>query len=216
MGVPALTRHSFVPSYTVGLYNPPTEQPKNKSVKELVESPSPDSYIDEPFGGWQAFKKPLYERNGYYLIEINSGYKDLSALNDNNKFERFRYELNSLGSSPKIKHLIINFIHCNNNNPDRNRIYEIAEFLMEKREFYIKSGKMISLAHLEGYLYRDTDLKSLSHFVHENVEDALRNGKNHNELPLQEKPTLSKPYLRVVKPDKDPANITDIPGNYYG
>ena len=213
MGLPALAlRH--VERHPVGLYIQPPELPikKDAPVKEPSESPLINLEIDEPFGGWQIFEKPVPEGNGNYSIKL--GQKNLSTLNDNNKFARLQYELNSI-SSPSVKHLIIDFVHCYNDPYDISRTGDIADFLTERREDFVKSGKVLSLAHLEGHLYHDTDLKSIDAFVHKNIEDAIRNNNNHNELPPKETFVFPQPYLRIASPDADPA-ASEISGNYLG
>lgn len=213
MGLPALAlRH--VEKYPVGLYIQSPELPTKKDapVKEPSESPPSNFEIDVPFGGWQIFKKPVHVENSAYSVELNPGHKNLSVFNDNDKLTRLKYELNWISSSSKVKHLVISFYGCF----DANRINEIADFLEEKRISSIKYGRKLSLAHLEENLYKNTNLKSLDSFVHNNVADAIKNNSNHAELLQHENPTLSQPYLRIIKPDRDPADVSNIPGNYLG
>ena len=229
MGLPALALHSVPEPYRI------VQQPK-ETPKRLVESPLSDLEVFEansiypPFRGWQIFKKPIliarqdeknkdiYLDEGVYLIEFNSGYKDLSVFNDNNEFEKLQYELHFV-SSPDIKHIIISFYNCYNS----TRTTDIANFFEDYRTSFVRQGKRLSLAHLEGHLYGETSLKRLGLFVHENVPDAFRNNiseeqglisatKQNNENHYQEQP-LIPPEMRGLRLFQDGQ---DIPEYFLG
>lgn len=230
MGLPALAQTSPQRTFTrplVGLYNPEPEEPSAEEKVDLIKgpSPSPPSNLEiyEPFGGWQIFEKPVPEGDGNYSIKL--GQKNLSTLNDNNKFARFQYELNSI-SSPSLKHLIINFVHCHNEPYDINRTGDIADFLNEKREGFKKLGKVLSLVHLEKHLYHETDLKSQDSFVHETLEHAIKNRPNGASLlpvppNVENNPSNGStnngypPFLKAFR-SEDPANVTEMHGHYLG
>lgn len=190
MGIPVLAlRHISGLNPAIELYSPPSESPATK-VKEPTETHLSTPKIDAPFKGWQIFKNPIFE-NGAYLVKFNPEYKDLSVFNDNEKLARLKYELNWIASFSKVKHLIISFYDCHN----ANRTDDIAYFLEEQRASFIKSGRKLSLVHLEGNLYNNTHLKSLDAFVHNNVSDAigssgdqLSNHEHEEELPLPSSP----------------------------
>ena len=179
------------------------------------------STLDEPFGGWQIFKKPVLVKDtgkeeGIYLIEFNQEHKDLSIFNNSPKLGRLKFELSSF-SSPKLKHLIISFHGCHNT----SRTDDIENFLREQRDLFAKHGRRLGLAHF------DTTLRYLDSFVHENVPDAVKNRNNHEEksrppvpnngVSVIKKDSYIPPYIhpRLFVDHADPATI-ETPGNYHG
>ena len=223
MGLPALAL-SHTLNTNLGLYVQPQEPVLQEEKPSGIQPLNPEIY--EPFGGWQIFQKPEPLGNGIYSIKFSAGHKDLSVFNNDDKLSRLKYELNSF-SSPNLKHLIIDFNHCTNDNYDVHSTGDVADFLIEKREAFIKRDRTLSLAHLEGHLYHEATLKFIDSFIHETIEDAI---KNENNKKTQQQPvhineadttkTSSIPsYIRprlFVDDIKGPAHIAEVPGNYLG
>ena len=100
---------------------------------------------------------------------------------------------------------------------------DIAHFLKEKRAGLINAGRVLSLAHLEGNLYKIPVLKFIDYFIHGDVKGALEAGMK--QLPVTLAPTnsyTSPPNLKLYNPKNEaPKRISDdlasvtLDANYY-
>lgn len=143
----------------------------------------------------QIFQKNQSEDKGIYLVEINSSYTNFSSFNQNT-LEKLKSEIKTLQKEKNIKHLIISFYDCHSlnklaltmtdpfklaeNSWDIKGIDYFVDMLWEARTHSRLNNKKLSIIHDEPTLERSS-LKELPSFIHDKLEDAIRNG--NEEVP---------------------------------
>lgn len=198
-------------------------------------------YIKPPFGHWKIFEGPVEVKyfpkdEPVHLIEFNQRHKDLTSFVRDENFDDLKKEIRAALEPAQVRHLVISFYDCYNGDklrassggeiklPNGNKRYspdrtsQLEIFLRDLlKDSLPKSGKKLSLIHVENNIYWNTGLKDIPNLVHDNLADATFN--NTAAYTQEEAPVQTYNKLRLFADEKnhhdEPLPDESLPNEVY-